>query len=1745
MKRFILLLVLLSIPISIAAQTPRIGLYTDVEGSTSTAFVEPYVPFNVYLIVSPGNNGFFCAEYALDLDPDLVITGSSANPDVTVEMGSFSSGISTCMSECNEAGTLLTTISMISTTSAPSEIRVVRHPEAGYHQVANCLDMRDIEPAFAYPPVCVNKVCEWDNEPPAVTGVTVLSETEIILQLSERVFLPDVRNLSNYRVYFRGDHSVTLRVLAVALRGDDNRIWMLLGSSPGEETCVVELSGLRDMAGNMIPSGTQVIFNEADAVPPYIRYAWAVDDSTVSVIFDDRVASGPASDQANYQLTVLSSGLAVPVINAQLEGDGATAVLHLSGPMERGVVHKVTANGISDLSGNVKTETSRGFMSIDDVPPMLASVSVEAETCVLVAYNEAMDLSSAGDPMHYSIYRSDDPDSISSIETVSATGDSILLLHFEAGLESETLYSLAVSGVMDSSMNVISPATFEFSYPDTVPPLLIQALPIDGSTVDLQFDEELDPVSVADTGNYTLHAVSTPGVMMRIDSAELMPDASIVRLHLGDQMVSRWNYAVVVSNMADVRGNTMRVEQGGHFLFIERVPPEVTGAGVKSEGVLRIDFNEPLDHDSACEPANYEIFEEGDTTALLNIVSADLELGPGTVSVRVEDAFSDSGSYVIRITGVEDLSGNPIAPGTSRTFSGRDEMQPELARYQIVGERAMVLTFDEPMNEASVTDTDLYAIYVSGDPADEMDIGSLSMLDERTVRLEIAALPVLEQPYTLRIVNVMDMAANVVVPIYVEFVFEDTFPPELTGAVSLAERAVRLEFNEVLDAGIAAAPGHYGIYPAGSPSAGLPVVSAERVDGGNAVIVHLGATLVQGIWTASVTGVSDIYGNTILDAQTAQFPFVDLSAPFVTGIEVEHMLEVHVAFNEPLDMAGPDDASNYTFFEAGDTSVRFNAETAGIGAGQDEVTLKPARQLTPGLQYLLRVTGVSDLVGNWIDSETLFGFTAEDGKPPELAGYVTSGDSMITISFSEPLDSASIVVPGCIMIYESLNPSTVLAINSIEVAGEGLVANVTLLDHASEGMPYTLEIQGPADLAGNAIVPVLEEYIYFGDFEDRPHAISAEAVGHDEVVVRFDRQLDSFTARIPSNYYLFTTVDTTSIRYITSVRLLPDGSSVHLNVDRTFLNDLHLTLRISNVRDIYGNTIADGSEVQFYYTDHFAPGFDAASYLSDRRIRVVFDELADSATASAPANYNVYRPDHPEMTIPVDHVEFLGWSVVLNTAEPMSFEPIYLGSESDVDSLASGEERDMLTCFWTRYAIACDGVEDYFGNAMRPENTIEFIFWDSYPPDLLSIRVLTPSSIYVSFSEVMSATYVTDTGRYSLRRAGGTLPAVTVGSAEYLGKHVVLHLASPLAAGDYELVMSGVRDQAGNAVSAEPAPFTFTGAPAGAVVGLYADGERSGGAVNVEGAGEPFSFYVWCRGSEFEMSAVRYAISSSGLWAMTGMAANDAVVIDDSGYPVGQGMIVTLDGCQDGWIWTHRIDCVSLAEGEESIMVLPAFPAGQLGITNCLYGGPAESAAGESLYLFIDSPLATMLERWDVEYRNGAIEVSWSISAVDEPPTFSVMRRAEGGGDPVELPAGAIIRDGLSFRSFDTGFQHGSSYVYRVTMDEDGGDVILFETGAIETPELPFTLRQNVPNPFNPSTEIFYHLTERCAVSLDVYDVAGRHIVRLAGGTQAEGDHSVTWNGTDGGGSRVGSGVYFYSLRAGKNELTRKMIMLR
>lgn len=131
---------------------------------------------------------------------------------------------------------------------------------------------------------------------------------------------------------------------------------------------------------------------------------------------------------------------------------------------------------------------------------------------------------------------------------------------------------------------------------------------------------------------------------------------------------------------------------------------------------------------------------------------------------------------------------------------------------------------------------------------------------------------------------------------------------------------------------------------------------------------------------------------------------------------------------------------------------------------------------------------------------------------------------------------------------------------------------------------------------------------------------------------------------------------------------------------------------------------------------------------------------------------------------------------------------------------------------------------------------------------------------------------------------------------------------------------------------------------------------------------------------------------------------------------------------------------------------------------------------------------------------------------------------------------------------------------YRIKAVDDFDDESVFSDftqtiGAIESggpidPDRPtglendtpkeFSLKQNYPNPFNPSTNIQFDLPKEGFVSIKIYDMLGREVATLVNEFRNAGSYIVGFNG-----SNLSSGIYYYKIKAGTFEATKRMVLIK
>ena len=181
------------------------------------------------------------------------------------------------------------------------------------------------------------------------------------------------------------------------------------------------------------------------------------------------------------------------------------------------------------------------------------------------------------------------------------------------------------------------------------------------------------------------------------------------------------------------------------------------------------------------------------------------------------------------------------------------------------------------------------------------------------------------------------------------------------------------------------------------------------------------------------------------------------------------------------------------------------------------------------------------------------------------------------------------------------------------------------------------------------------------------------------------------------------------------------------------------------------------------------------------------------------------------------------------------------------------------------------------------------------------------------------------------------------------------------------------------------------------------------------------------------------------------------------------------------------------------------------------------------------------------------IVLTWTTESEVNSAGFFVWRsEAEAGGyrkiSAAFIPGRGNSSSRTGYRFTDPDASAGKTYWYKIeAVSMDGKSEFHGPVSASIRELMPaeFSLSQNFPNPFNPVTEAGYELPEASPVLIRVFSMLGMEIAVLVDQTKQAGRYTVSWDGTDGRGNRVPSGIYFLQMQAGGYTIVRKMTYLR
>lgn len=196
---------------------------------------------------------------------------------------------------------------------------------------------------------------------------------------------------------------------------------------------------------------------------------------------------------------------------------------------------------------------------------------------------------------------------------------------------------------------------------------------------------------------------------------------------------------------------------------------------------------------------------------------------------------------------------------------------------------------------------------------------------------------------------------------------------------------------------------------------------------------------------------------------------------------------------------------------------------------------------------------------------------------------------------------------------------------------------------------------------------------------------------------------------------------------------------------------------------------------------------------------------------------------------------------------------------------------------------------------------------------------------------------------------------------------------------------------------------------------------------------------------------------------------------------------------------------------------------------NVISGGTAYMLAVQAIDIDADNDL-------DLLYSSYASHKIWLLinkgnSGFDIQSPFPTLQRASG------IASGDIDNDG----DIDVAGTSGVG---------GNGEIYLYENQSTVdvkndyTPER-INLKQNFPNPFNPSTTIEFEMTQPLMVNISIYDIKGSLVKEIINEEKQTGKYSVYWDGKDSEGNISSSGSYFCRMNSGGRVSTIKMLFIK
>jgi len=862
----------------------------------------------------------------------------------------------------------------------------------------------------------------------------------------------------------------------------------------------------------------------ADTTPPAVNAFDPVSNGTMSatgalsITFNEAVQAVSGSIQIVRRDT--QDAQVISVLSSAVTGSG-TNVIRIQPPtrlaastqydvlIDNGAFADAVGNKFAGISGpNIWSfSTSSSVVGAPQfVSPLKGATGINGDSPITLQlqFQTGMKVGAAGNITVKKVSNNETVDTIpANSGRISINGGNVSIPMNVALARNTSYYVLIDPGALQNAggqiyEGIVDPSVWSFTTmasADTTSPTVASFAPASGgSTTDIsgaltiQFSEPVVPGS----GSVVIRNADTNAVFCSIpvtSTAITGGGTATIAIKPCATFSPNTSYAVQIGTMAftDLSGNayagigTSDLSTWRFRVASDTTPPELISTdpapllnSVRKNAVLKMIFSEPVRLGSSTA-AGVAITTSGNTTTRIPLAMAVDGSDPRIVTLTPDTDFAQASKYIVNVPAgaITDLAGNTY-PGILNDYRwtfqtiGTDTTAPGLSTASMDGAAVVLLTYNEPLDEASVPFASNYYVIVNDVPRQVNAISVKGNQVRLTLQSGVTVGQAVKVSYTLGAVTLKDLSGNAAAAFNATSVAntaDTTLPRPTSGIVSGS--TVTLTFNKSLASLSASAVSQFTVKVNGSAQS----ISSISSSGAN-VTIGLYSTITgnQSVSVSYSPGgykLVDLSGN---EAAAFNDFYVqnanDTTPPSLTGVSVLGT-SVVLSYNEGLLASSPPPKSSFSVLVGGAA-----AEITGVAMSNNTVTLTLSSAVianqTVTVTYIPGASPIKDLAGNQASLFTGYSVIAGSTAAATLSSISING-TKLTLQYSAALNSS--IVPYVAQYTVKNADGGLFGISNINVSGSQIVLTLTAPAVAGKAVTVSYSAAGNAlkDASGQAV----------------------------------------------------------------------------------------------------------------------------------------------------------------------------------------------------------------------------------------------------------------------------------------------------------------------------------------------------------------------------------------------------------------------------------------------------------------------------------------------------------------------------------------------------------------------------------------------------------------------------------------------------------------------------------------------------